>query len=419
MYLLIRFVSIAFVLIVLNACAMTTVPPQAAANAQQPYSLSPPIVAGDIFHLPSGYRVTHETVVDHALRVQVIYVGETHDNPASHRVQEEILRALAASNPGKVALGMEMFTPSQQPILDRWSAGELSEKDFLRQVDWYSTWKMDFALYRDLLLFCRDQGIKILALNAEPLTRQLLSSTAMEDLSSEDLAQLPDMNFDDPHYLAMLNAFMSGHPMGHGNIRGFARVQTLWDESMAANLADYLTARDAHHQVMVVAGGNHIQYGFGIPRRLFRRLPVSYLLIGTTETEEAKKRHPDRMMNIDAPEHPLLPYHFLYVTDYEELPRAGVRLGVMVTQATSPQQGVLINKLIPDSAAATHDLRSGDILLRVDEEILTDRLDLTDALASKQVGDTATFRLLRDGREIVIEVEFTAENQQLGTIPQP
>jgi len=132
-------------------------------------------------------------------------------------------------------LPQEMFTPSQQPVLDQWSAGELSEKEFLRQVDWYSTWKIDFALYRDLLLFCRDQGIKILALNAEPETRQLLSRTAIEDLSVEDQARLPEMDFDDPHYRTMLNAFMTGHPMGHGNMSGFERVQTLWDETMAAS----------------------------------------------------------------------------------------------------------------------------------------------------------------------------------------
>lgn len=386
-------------------------------TARQPYPLPQPFVAGDIFHLPSGYRVTHETVIDHALRAQVIYVGETHDNPASHRIQEDILRALATSNPDKIALGMEMFTPSQQPVLDQWSAGELSEKEFLRQVDWYSTWKIDFALYRDLLLFCRDQGIKILALNAEAATRQLLSRTAIEELTLEDQARLPEMDFDDPHYRAMISAFMSGHPLGHGTTRGFERVQTLWDETMAANLADYLSTWDSTHQVMVVAGSNHIQYGFGIPRRLFRRLPVSYLLIGTTETEASKKLNPDRIMKVDAPEHPLLPYHFLYVTNYETLPRAGVKLGVIVTQETSPRQGVLINKLLPDSAAAIHDLRSGDILLSIDGEILTDRLDLTYALAGKQVGDMATFELLRDNMNITIEVEFTAENQQTPKMP--
>jgi len=408
---LIRLTPVFFLLILLSACTMTTAPH----TAREPYPLAQPFVAGDIFHLSSGYQVTHETVVDHARRAQVIYVGETHDNPAAHRVQEEILRALAVSNPDRITLAMEMFTPSQQPVLDRWSAGDLSEKDFLKQVGWYSTWNMDFALYRDLLVFCRDHKIQVLALNAEAATRQLLSRTALEDLPVQDRERLPEMDFDDPHYQAMLDAFLDGHPMGKENASGFKRVQTLWDETMAANLADYLNAREADHQVIVIAGNNHIQFGYGIPRRLFRRLPASYLLIGTTETEESKKLNPDRIMNVETPDHPLLPYHFLYIIDYEQLPQTGVKLGVILSSA--PTSGVVISKLMPDSAAAAHDLRSGDILLRIDGEILTDPADLTYELARKQIGDTATFAVLRDHVEIVITVEFSPENQQQPKMP--
>ncbi len=412
---LIRLTPVLFLLILLSACTMTTVSQQIALTAQQPYPLAQPFVAGDIFHLPSGYRVTHETVVDHARRAQVIYVGETHDNPAAHLIQEKLLRALAGDNPGRVTLAMEMFTPSQQTVLDRWSAGDLSEKDFLKQVGWYSTWNMDFALYRDLLVFCRDQKIRVLALNAEATTRQLLSKTAIEDLSSQDRERLPEMDFDDPHYQAMLDAFLDGHPMGKGHSSGFKRVQTLWDETMAANLADYLNAKEADHQVVVIAGNNHIQFGYGIPRRLFRRLQASYLLIGTTETEESKILNPDRIMNVETPDHPLLPYHFLYVIDYEPLPQTGVKLGIIVSPGTS--SGVVINKVMPGSAAATHGLRIGDILLRIDGEILTDQAGLTYELARKQIGDNATLAVLRDHEEIVIAVEFSPENQQQPKMP--
>ena len=205
--------------------------------------------------------------------------------------------------------------------------------------------------------------------------------------------------------------------MGHGDTNGFERVQTLWDETMAANLADYLNSKGPAHQVVVVAGSNHIHYGFGIPRRLFRRLPVSYLLIGTAETEESKMLNQDRMMDVHTPEIPLLPYHFLYVNNYEPLPQKGVKLGVIITREDVSRQGVTIDKLLPGSAASTHDMRSGDILLRIDGQDLSDLLDLTYALADKDIGDTATFDVLRDNTEIMIEVKFTAENQQKPTMP--
>ncbi len=408
MHLLIRLFAVIPFLLLLKACAM---PPDPGYESQQPYyPLPEELTAGDIFHLPTGYQVTHDAVIDHARRAQVVYVGEIHDNLSAHHLQVDILKSLTATNPGKVTVAMEMFTPSQQSVLDRWSAGELSEKEFLKQVDWYATWGVDFDLYRDLLLTCRDQGIKILAVNAERPVREALSRTPIEELPDQLRQRLPEMNFSDPHYHAMVTAFAAGHPMGQFESDGFLRVQTLWDETMAANLADYLLSQGEDHQVMVVAGNNHIQYGFGIPRRLFRRLPVSYLLIGTTETAVSAHSDPDRVMNINSPEHPLLPYHFLYITDYEPLPRSGVRLGVVIT--SDSESGVLIEKVLPGSVAAQEGFQPGDRLLSLDQEPLEDTFDLIHALRQKQIGSTAALLLLREQKEITVMIEFTAENQQ-------
>jgi len=104
-------------------------------------------------------------MLDQTTIVRVVFVGDTHDNPASHRLQKQILTALQQHNPGYIPLAMEMFVPSQQLVLDRWVAGELTKK-LLKQVDWHSNWKMNFAFYRTLLSHCRGHQIPILALNS-------------------------------------------------------------------------------------------------------------------------------------------------------------------------------------------------------------------------------------------------------------
>lgn len=397
-------------LLALSACTLPPEKTMLSADPQMPYPPSQPLAAGEILHLPTGKLVSEQTVVDHARRAQIIYIGEIHDNPATHRIQEQILAGLYQENPGRVTLAMEMFTPSQQPVLDRLIAGVLSEKEFLQAVNWYESWGFDFALYRDLLNYCRQHGIKILALNAEPDLKQKVGRTPIAELTPEDRALLPKMDFDDPYHQAMTAAFYAGHSMGDAAAEGFQRVQTLWDETMAENLAGYLDDHDRHHQVMVVAGGNHIAYGIGIPRRTFLRLPASYLLIGTTETEESKQIDPSRFMEVTTPDYPLLPYHFLYYTAYEKLPTRGVRLGVMVQ--SHHKAGVLIEATVPDSAAKGHDLRSGDVLLSLDGEKLTESFDLIHALKQKQPGDSVIFELLRGTERRTIEVEFTLENQQ-------
>src|SRR5664279_5766138 len=54
--------------------------------------------------------------------------------------------ALFSHRPGMV-LGFEMFPRRVQPVLDRWSKGELNEADFLRQVDWPQIWGFADTLY--------------------------------------------------------------------------------------------------------------------------------------------------------------------------------------------------------------------------------------------------------------------------------
>ncbi len=180
---------------------------------------------------------------------------------------------------------MEMFSPSQQPVLNRWVAGELSEKEFIKQVDWYSHWNMNFAFYRELLTFCRDNQIPVLALNSEKELKQKVGRTPFDQLTDEEKKQLPQMDHNDPYQQAMVKAVFSDHKMGQAMIDGFQRVQTLWDETMAENLANYLKEQGKDHQVLVVAGGNHVRYGYGIPRRMFRRVPASYILIGSNEID--------------------------------------------------------------------------------------------------------------------------------------
>lgn len=291
-------------------------------NPELPYPPTREPQVGDIFHPASGYYVSQQTMLDHIMRAQVIFVGETHDNPAAHRLQEKILTALYQHNPEHVTLAMEMFTPSQQPVIDRWTAGELSEEEFIEAVGWNKGWSMDFGYYRPLLDLCRKNHIKILALNTERSTRKMVSATPLNQLSAGQKAQIPKMDLNDPYHQAMMDSYFSGHssaPMPSSMIGRFKRVQTLWDETMAANLATYLKRHDSKQQVVVIAGGNHIRYGFGIPRRLFRRIPVSYLLIGSEEIDIPEDKQ-DRLMNIDKPAHyPMRPYDFVTFTRYEDL----------------------------------------------------------------------------------------------------
>ena len=376
-------------------------------DPELPYPPDHEPVIGNILHLPTGIYVDQQVMLEQALHNQVVFVGETHDNPASHRLEIEVLQALQLNNPGNISLAMEMFTPSQQPVLDSWTAGKLTEKEFLQQVDWYHGWRMNFAYYRPLLNYCRDHNIPILALNAEKELKQKIAHTPLEQLSDKERQQLPKM-IDDPYQQAMVEAVFNDHKMGKAMLDGFQRVQTLWDETMAENLANYLKTVDESHQVLVVAGGNHVRFGFGIPRRLFRRVPVTYLLIGSEELDVPEDKQ-DRLMNIKNPDYPLLPYHFLKFTAYEDLENPGIKLGVLLDKI---DRGLLIKKVIAGSLAEQNSLQPDDILTQINTQPIKQLFDLIYELQQKKPGDKIELTLTRDNQIVTKTIIFPAKKQQ-------
>ncbi|BCX15331.1 MAG: 2-alkenal reductase [Candidatus Parcubacteria bacterium] len=60
--------------------------------------------------------------------------------------------------------------------------------------------------------------------------------------------------------------------------------------------------------------------------------------------------------------------------------------------------------IIPNSPAAKAGLRNGDIILSVDNEMITTQKSLAQIIAKKEVGQKITLKVLRDNKEILIDV---------------
>jgi len=181
---MIRNTIVVFLCAILFLLAACSTPARLMGNPENPYPRQAPPRVGDIVHLPTGLLVTPAQMVEVAGDARIVYVGETHDNPASHRLELQVLEGLAERHPGRLALGMEMFTHSQQPVLDEWVAGALDEKSFLKKSRWFVNWDMDFAYYRELLNFVRDRHIPLIALNADRKLVDAVRSRPLDQLST-------------------------------------------------------------------------------------------------------------------------------------------------------------------------------------------------------------------------------------------
>jgi uncharacterized iron-regulated protein len=408
-------------LLAVTACAPATVTPSSPAgkllmgDPQEPYPLKAAPKVGDIVHLPTGKIVSLAQMLEVACDARVVYVGETHDNPASHRLEFVTLQGLEERHPGKVALGMEMFSRSQQPALDRWVAGKLDEKAFLKESHWFDTWKMDFEYYRDLLIFARDRHIPIIALNAEKSLVQAATSKPFAELTAEQRAQLPEMDETDPYQRGMVEGIFAGHSHGKMVLDGFLRGQTVWDETMAESAANFLKSPDGKDRhLLVIAGGNHISHGFGIPRRVFRRIPTSYQLIGGQEIVISTEKQKE-LMDVQLPDYPMVSYDFMNFFAYEELPKNGVLLGVAF-EPTASGRGLTVLSVVPGSNAERAGVKQADLLLSLDGEELAESFDLIYAMKKKHLGDRSILTLERSGNKLKLDVlyEKTSDEHQHG-----
>ncbi len=400
-----RVIVVLFFSLLLGACA--TGPKW---NSEMPYQPTPEPEVGDILHMPTGLYVSEAQMLANASLQPLVYVGELHDNPASHRLQLRVLEAMAERYPSQLALGMEMFTAKQQEALDRWVAGELTEKEFLRQSSWFSEgWGSDFEYYRDLLVFCRDKGIPVVGLNVDKELGNQVSRMPLEEMAPEFRDQLPEMDMSDPYQRAMVEAMISGHAAGGKMVDSFHRRQTLWDETMAQSVAEYLAERPGMHMV-VIAGGWHVEYGFGIPRRVFRRLPLAYNIIGSrTLKVPEEKRH--QLMDVSMPQFPMPEADYLVYQEYEILDKKAVRLGVMLDDKDE-EPGILVAGVMPGSAAEAAGISKGERIIRFDGVEVQDNFDVVYAVKNKSPGDSGQLVIKGDDGERSIEVTFVADKKQ-------
>lgn len=227
----------------------------------------------------TGARLDHEELIARLARRPVVLLGETHTRAEHHRWQLSVLAGLRA-HAGTMVIGFEAFPRKVQPVLDRWVAGALDEAAFLEEVRWQEIWNTDPALYLPLFHFARIHRIPMVALNVD---RALVDRVREADWTSIPEARREGVSEPapaSPLYLESLKQSYDAHvragdlkadkhspPDDDARLRGFVRVQLLWDRAMAEAIRT-ARGRPARPLVVAVAGGGHLRHGHGIPWQL-------------------------------------------------------------------------------------------------------------------------------------------------------
>lgn len=334
-------------------------------------------------------------------RRNVVLLGETHEEAEHHRWQLHTLVLLHHRRPNLV-IGFEMFPRRVQPVLDRWSRGELSEADFLREVGWAEVWGLDPALYLPLFHFARMHRVPMLALNVDRTTARAVSTRGLDALSAAEREQVSPPAAPSPAYRESLFNVYKQHPTGgeaatleSDGFRRFVQAQTFWDRAMAEAIA---TAHRGEGRPLVVGimGQGHVEFGQGVAHQL-AALGVEEIGTAVPWPAGADCQPPD----------PQVADVVFGVAPPAAGPRAAPpRLGVVVSAVDS---GVRIDRIQPQSVGEAAGLVVGDVIQQAAGRALRRPGDLLDVIRQQAPGTWLPLVVRRGDQSQDLVARFPAQ----------
>jgi uncharacterized iron-regulated protein len=321
-----------------------------------------------------------DDIMDSVADSRVVYVGETHVNQADHLLQFRVLQAIHQGHP-EVAVGMEMFNRSSQAALDAYIQGDIDERQFLKDAQYFKNWGYDYRYYRDILQYARQHKLPVIALN---LDKDIVSDTFREGgiagLAPEIKEGLPaERDLTMPGYRQRLVQVFQSHSGPHFDandkkMTNFVQSQVLWDETMAETIAGYLTSHSTA-KMIVIAGSGHVVKENAIPPRVARRLPVKQTVMVNVRQGDLTPSEAD----------------YVFFSEQVDLPPSPL-LGVMLAEKES---GPTIDGFAPNSGAEAAGMKKGDVILALDGQEVRKVDDIKISLLYKEHGRKLKVKALR------------------------
>jgi uncharacterized iron-regulated protein len=220
----------------------------------------------------TGTRLSFEELLDALAQADAVFLGESHIDETTHRVELGVYEGLLARRPREVVLAMEMFERDVQPALDAYLRGELDEAGFRAQS---RPWGNYDTAYRPLIERAKAEAAPVVASNfPAPLRRKLDQAEGkLEALSAEERALAPaELLANTPAYWRRVDNAIRGHAamMGEKPAPDDPRLtstQSLWDNTMGESCARALEQHPGA-TVLHVNGGFHSEYWDGTARQL-------------------------------------------------------------------------------------------------------------------------------------------------------
>ncbi len=190
-----------------------------------------------------GKKTDFEDIIKKAIKADVVFFGEQHDNPVAHWLELELTKQIFTDKGKNLILAAEMFETDNQLLIDEYFSGIIKESSFESEM---RLWKNYATDYKPLLNFAKEKELKFIASNIPRRYASVVASggfEALQKISPEGLryiAPLPiEYDPDLPCYKDMLSMDSSiGGGMENKVNVNLPKAQAIKDATMAKSIAN-------------------------------------------------------------------------------------------------------------------------------------------------------------------------------------
>lgn len=373
------------------------------------------VTAGTWFDPAADKAVPGDEVIARMNDKDIVLLGETHVVADHHRWQMQTVAQLYAQRPDMI-LGFEAFPRRVQNALDRWVAGELTEKEFLQESDWETVWKYDATFYMPLFHFARMNRVPMVALNVDRTLIREVSKNGWKNVPKGHRRGIGDPAPATDGYLDMLSAVFGRHDNADGNENGppkgpglndpmfsnFVDVQLTWDRAMAEAAATAVNdgrtnGRDP--RIVAIIGRGHMDHFYGVPEQLkaMGETDVAVLTPWDSLRKCSDLVKADGTPAADA---------VFGIADGEEFSAPEKpKLGILIE---GTDDGIRIDDVVEKSIAEQAGLKKDDVIVMAAGTKVTRTAELVTIIKSMSPGTWLPLNIKRGEEELEIIARFPA-----------
>jgi uncharacterized iron-regulated protein len=234
--------------------------------------------------LDSDPAVVARLVAARARHIQVVYLGETHDNLYHHMDQARVLEAMLAGG-ARPVLAFEMLAQDQQPEVDLAMHEKAEPAALEKRLRWHERGWPDFEMYRPLFDLARRYGLPVVAIDLDPLLVRRIAKEGLETLPAGERSALASRLAPDADRERGIAREIEDSHCGLLRAAAIPGMVDAWHARNVAMARRILQALERAPQVVVIVGRGHQAPGGLVDQVEALRPGTSQLAVDFVEVE--------------------------------------------------------------------------------------------------------------------------------------